>query len=129
MPLTKISMIEGRTQEEKLKVAEGVHSALVTSFKIPVGDKNIRIDEYKKQDFILPEGKSEQYVVVEISAFSGRSTDAKRLLYRTIVENLRSLGIKPEDVFILLHEEPLENWGIRGGIAACDIDFGFNVKV
>lgn len=129
MPLVKISMIEGRPQEHKLKVAEGIHGALVTSFKIPAHDKNIRIEEYKKQDFILPEGKSEQYVIIEIYAFSGRSTDAKRFLYKTIVENLGGLGITPEDIFILLHEEPLENWGIRGGIAACDIDFGFNPKV
>ncbi len=129
MPLVKISMLEGRPPELKLKVAEAIHSALVTAFKIPAHDKNIRIEEYKKQDFILPEGKSEQYVIIEISAFSGRCTDAKRSLYKTIVENLGGLGIVPEDIFILLHEEPLENWGIRGGIAACDIDFGFNPKV
>lgn len=129
MPLVKISLIGGRPPEHKLNVAEAVHSALVASFKIPANDKNIRIEEYKKEDFILPEGKSEQYVIVEISAFSGRSVDAKRLLYRTIVENLGALGIVPQDIFILLHEEPLENWGIRGGIAACDIDLGFSPKV
>lgn len=121
MPLIKISMIEGRALEEKHKVAESIHNALVETFRIPAEDKNIRIEEYKKENYILSEGKSEQYILVEIAAFPGRNTDTKRLLYKTIVENLGSLGIKPEDVFILLYEEPLENWGIRGGIAACDI--------
>ena len=124
MPLTKISMIEGRTKDEKCKVAESIHNALVATFKIPADDKNIRIEEYKKENYILSEGKSDQYVLIEIAAFPGRNTEAKRLLYKTIVENLGSLGIKPEDVFILLYEEPLENWGIRGGIAACDIYTG-----
>lgn len=121
MPLIKIGMIEGRTSEEKLKVVESVHNALVTAFKMSSGDKNIRIEEYKKENYILTEGKSEKYVLVEIAAFPGRTIDAKRLLYRTIVESLGSLGVPPEDIFILLYEEPLENWGIRGGIAACDI--------
>ena len=30
---------------------------------------------------------------------------------------------------ITLRESPTENWGIRGGQAACDVDLGFNVKV
>lgn len=124
MPLIKIGMIEGRTSEEKLKIAESIHNAMVTAFKIPSGDKNIRIEEYKKENYILPEGKSEQYVLVEIAAFPGRTIDAKRLLYRTIVDNLGNLGITAGDIFIVLYEEPYENWGIRGGIAACDIDFG-----
>lgn len=121
MPLIKISMIEGRTQKEKLTVADEIHKALIQAFKIPAEDKNIRIEEYKKENFILSPGKSEKYVLVEISAFSGRTVETKRLLYKSIVENLGRLGIEPEDVFILVHEEPKENWGIRGGIAACDV--------
>jgi phenylpyruvate tautomerase PptA (4-oxalocrotonate tautomerase family) len=129
MPLIKISMIEGRTVDERLAVAEAVHKALIVAFKIPVHDKNIRIEEYKKENFILPPGKSDQYVIVEISVFSGRSVEAKRLLYKSIVENLAASGIESNDIFILLHEEPLENWGIRGGKAACDIDLGFSTRV
>lgn len=121
MPLIKIGMLEGRTKDEKLRLAEGIQNALVTAFNTPAGDKNIRIEEFKKENYILSEGKSEQYVLVEISVFPGRNTEAKRRLYRTIIDNLGSLGIKPEDIFILLYEQPLENWGIRGGIAACDI--------
>ncbi len=129
MPLVKLSMIEGRTLDEKHAVADAVYAALVESFKIPVYDRNIRIEEYERENYILPPGKSEKYVLVEITAFSGRTVDAKRLLYKNIIDNLKKLGIDAMDIFIVVYEEPLENWGIRGGIPACDLDLGFKVDV
>ena len=30
---------------------------------------------------------------------------------------------------VVLNEQPLENWGIRGGQAASDVSLGFQVKV
>lgn len=30
---------------------------------------------------------------------------------------------------IVLHEVPSENWGIRGGQAACDVSLGFKIDV
>ncbi len=129
MPMVKINMIEGRTKDEKYKIAEVVHEALVKSFKIPDDDNNIRFDEYKEENYILPPGKSKQYVYIEIAVFEGRTLEAKRLLFRLIVDNLSALGIKPDDVLILLEEDPMQNWGMRGGIPACDIDLGFEVKV
>lgn len=129
MPLVKLSMIEGRTREEKHAVADAVHAALVESFKIPAYERNIRIEEHKEEDYLLPPGRSEKYILVEITAFSGRTVDAKRLLYKNIVGNLKSMGVDPLDIFIIVCEEPLENWGIRGGIPACDLDLGFKVDV
>jgi len=59
----------------------------------------------------------------------GRSVEAKRRLYGEIVDRLEPLGIPRDHVSITLRESPAENWGIRGGQAACDVDLGFNVKV
>ncbi len=129
MPLVKLSLIVGRTLEEKYAVADAVHTALVESFKIPEHDRNIRIEEYKKENFLLPPGKSEKYILVEITAFEGRTMDAKRLLYRNITDNLKKLGLDVMDNSIIIYEEPLHNWGVRGGIPACDLDLGFKINV
>jgi hypothetical protein len=32
-------------------------------------------------------------------------------------------------LIVVVNDAPLENWGLRGGLAACDIDLGFQVKV
>jgi phenylpyruvate tautomerase PptA (4-oxalocrotonate tautomerase family) len=122
-------MMEGRTAQEKHAVADAVHNALVAAFKVSPEDKNIRMEEYKRENYILSAGKSDRYVLVEITAFTGRTVEAKRLLYKGIVERLGSLGIEPKDVFITLYEEPMDNWGIRGGYPACDLDLGFKTKV
>ena len=61
--------------------------------------------------------------------FAGRSLQAKKTLYKSIVANLSNLGIAGADVFIVLHEIPLENWGIRGGTPASELDLGFDLNV
>lgn len=66
---------------------------------------------------------------VSIDCFAGRSLAAKRNLYKTIVNNLEPFGIPNNHAKIMLREITAENWGIRGGYAACDIDLGFEVKV
>jgi len=51
------------------------------------------------------------------------------MLYRSIVEGLEPLGIPRHHVTILIREITRENWGIRGGQAACDVDLGFKIDV
>ncbi len=38
-------------------------------------------------------------------------------------------GIKGDDIMIVLHEAPLENWGIRGGRPASEVDLGFKIEI
>ena len=71
---------------------------------------------------------ADAYTRVTIDCFSGRSLDAKRRLYREIVERLEALGIPRESVSILLRESAVENWG-AGGRAASDYDLGFEITV
>jgi hypothetical protein len=44
---------------------------------------------------------------------------------RPIIRNLGKLGVPADDVFIVLHEPSMENWGIRGGRSADEVDLGF----
>lgn len=71
----------------------------------------------------------ESYVHISIDAFIGRSLDAKRTLYKTIVDNPEPFGIPRVHVKILIREIPKENWGIKGGQASCDVDLGFKIEV
>jgi phenylpyruvate tautomerase PptA (4-oxalocrotonate tautomerase family) len=75
------------------------------------------------------QGEADLYVLISIDAFAGRSLEAKRSLYAAIVRNLDPLGIPKDHVTILLREIATENWGIRGGQAACDVELGFKIEV
>ncbi len=77
-----------------------------------------------------PPVKTDNVTAIEITAFKGRSNEAKKRLYQAIAENLAANpGIKGDDIMIVLHEPPLENWGIRGGKPASEIQFGFTIEV
>jgi phenylpyruvate tautomerase PptA (4-oxalocrotonate tautomerase family) len=131
MPSVLIEIRRTIRAEEEVAIIEAVHAALREAFKIPPRDRNVRLIVHEPHRFACPpdRGQPELYTHVSIEAFTGRSLDAKRVLYRTIVANLESLGIPKDHVVILLRELPRENWGIRGGQAGSDVDLGFKVDV
>ncbi len=129
MPLVKISICKGRSHEEKRVLLDAVHTALVDAFEIPIGDRHQRLLEVEPDNFEYPEGKTKDYTIIEMTVFPGRSVEAKRKLYQNIVGNLQKLNIQPNDVLIVLKEPPLENWGIRGGYPANEVDLGFKLDV
>ncbi|MCP5420452.1 MAG: tautomerase family protein [Gammaproteobacteria bacterium] len=131
MPSVLIEVRRQYTQEQEIAIMEAVHTALRDAFKILSGDKNVRLIVHESHRFAYPPAREnpDYYTHISIDAFTGRSLEAKRNLYRTIVDNLEPLGIPKDHVKILLREIPKENWGIRGGQAGCDVDLGFKVEV
>jgi phenylpyruvate tautomerase PptA (4-oxalocrotonate tautomerase family) len=131
MPSVLIEVRQQYTEENEKGIMEAVHSALRECFKIKPQDRNVRLLVHEPHRFECPPDreKPEFYTHISIDCFAGRSLNAKRNLYRTIVHNLEVLSIPPNHVKIMLREITPENWGIRGGHAACDIDLGFKIDV
>lgn len=131
MPSVLIETRQHYSAEVESAIMEAVHSALRTSFKILPADRNVRLLVHEPHRFECPPDREnpEYYTHISIDCFAGRSLAAKRLLYSTIVDNLSQFGIPKNHVKIMLREITAENWGIRGGHAACDIDLGFKVDV
>jgi phenylpyruvate tautomerase PptA (4-oxalocrotonate tautomerase family) len=129
MPMAKIEVRRSHSPEKVQSLIDVVYLAQREALQVPEGDKQIRYVEHKPEHFAVPPGKSENYTFVEILMFPGRSLDAKRTLYQSIVKRFGVLGIAPTDVFIVLTEPPLENWGLQGGKPASEVDLGFNLNV
>jgi phenylpyruvate tautomerase PptA (4-oxalocrotonate tautomerase family) len=131
MPSVLIEVRKAYSREHEIALMDAVHAALHDTFKIPADDKNVRLIAHEPHRFACPptRDKPEIYTQVSIEAFAGRSLDAKRALYRAIVTNLEALGVPRDHVMIVLRDIPRENWGIRGGQAACDVELGFKTDV
>jgi phenylpyruvate tautomerase PptA (4-oxalocrotonate tautomerase family) len=129
MPFVRLEVRQGRSATQKRALLDAAHAALVEALGIPDHDRMQRIVEHARDDFELPPGCSDGFVMVEITMFAGRSRQAKRSLYRALVRNFGTLGVVPTDVFVVLHEPPMDNWGIRGGQMASEVDLGFEVQV
>jgi phenylpyruvate tautomerase PptA (4-oxalocrotonate tautomerase family) len=127
MPVVRIEIKEGHPDDFLKTLMDCIHESMVECLKIPTNDRNIRVLEYRRNLF---QAKEPYELFIEILLFSGRQKDTKSLLYKSIVISLQQkLAIDPASVFIVLNEQPKENWGIRGGINASDFDLGFNVQV
>ena len=129
MPLVRIEILKGRPAAERKRVLEAVHVSLVEALHIPEDDRHQTLIEHDPENFEIRPGRSEQYTFVEITTFPGRSSAAKRELYQALVRNLARVGIPADDIIVVLHEPAMENWGIRGGRPADEVDLGFPLDV
>ena len=129
MPLAKIETRCHHPPEQVAALMEAVYQAQREALKVPEDDRQIRYIQHAPEHFAVPPGKSSRYTLVEIQIFPGRSLAAKRALYQGIVQRFAALGIEPSDVLILLQEPPLDNWGLRGGVPASELDLGFRLDV
>ena len=107
----------------------GIHRALIEAFEIPDHDRVQRINEYNGNEFEIPNDRTDKFTIIEITILPGRSFEAKKKLYRLIFDHLKTIGYKDNDAVVVLHEPELNNWGVRGGRPASEIDLGFNLKV
>ncbi len=128
MPIARIEVRRSRSAEEVEAFIEAVYQAQREALKVPEGDRQIRYVEHRPEHFAIPPEKSDNYTYVEINIFPGRSLDAKRKLYASIVRRFAALGVAAEDILIVLHEPPLDNWGLRGKPAS-EVDLGFSLDV
>jgi phenylpyruvate tautomerase PptA (4-oxalocrotonate tautomerase family) len=129
MPHVRIEIVKGRSLAERRQLFQAVHDALMEAFRIPDGDRIQRIVEHDAENFEIPPGSSDRYTLIEITAFPGRSAEAKRDLYRVLVQRLGEIAINPTDVSVVIMEPVLESWGLRGGRSAADVDLGFSLDV
>jgi phenylpyruvate tautomerase PptA (4-oxalocrotonate tautomerase family) len=128
MPIAKIEVCRPRHPEQVAALIDAVYQAQLEALKVPADDKQIRYVEHRPEHCPIPPGKTENYTFVEFLLFPGRSLAAKRKLYEGIVRRLGERGIQRTDIIIVLHESPLDNWGIRGQPAS-EVDLGFNLDV
>lgn len=109
------------------KLSDVLHACVVDTLQYPADKRFHRFIKLDEGDFYYAKGRSEQYTIIEISMFEGRSIEAKKALIYAIFERFEAaLDIAPLDVEITISETPRHNWGIRGKTGD---ELGLNYKV
>ena len=115
MPLVSVNMIKGKSSEYKKTVLECIHAGLMESIGIEDWDRFQRIVEIPKEDFETAPGKTDNFMIIELTIFPGRTREQKSQAIETITSRLgNNLGVAPTDIFIVINEPPFENWGMGG---------------
>jgi 4-oxalocrotonate tautomerase len=123
MPFVRISLREGKSEQYRKALGDGIHQAMVEAIEIPAQDRFQVITEHSANDLIYDAGylgieRSDDIVLVQITLSAGRKPGQKRKLYQRIVEILgKNPGVRPQDVTINLVETTWENWSFGNGEA------------
>jgi hypothetical protein len=121
VPLSRIEVCRKRKPAEIQHMLQSVYAAQIEAFKVPDTDRQLRYFELQHEHFFIPPDRTENFTLVVVELFPGRTADAKRAFYKSIVARFGEIGISPSDVFISLVESGRENWSLADGIAACDL--------
>jgi phenylpyruvate tautomerase PptA (4-oxalocrotonate tautomerase family) len=114
MPLVRISMLNHFSDARVGEINDAIHGGLVDAIQIEDWDYFHRVDTYEKRDFIFPDFKSQNFMIIEIHLFPGRSDEQKQQIFQSVCSRLNRIGIDENDVFIELIEQPNAHWGIAG---------------
>ena len=115
MPLVRIEIIKGKSAEYKKSLLGCIHEGLMESIGIADWDRFQRIIEIDRAYFETAPEKTDQFMIIEITMFQGRTKEQKKALIETVTRKLgERLGILPTDIFIVIQEPPNENWGLGG---------------
>jgi 4-oxalocrotonate tautomerase len=123
MPLVRIDLIEGKSEEYRAKVSDIIYQTLVDVFNVPEHDRFYVITEHPKdgQPFdcdYLGIHRSDACIFFQITLNGGRSVELKQSFYKALADRLHEgIRLRKEDVFINLIEVPKENWSFGNGEA------------
>lgn len=123
MPLTRISLRAGKSAAYRRAIMNGVYNAMRETFNVPENDRFMTVSEHDASNFdygvdYLGIARTDDLVIIQITANNTRTLEQKKALYAKIASNLKTApGIRPEDVLVSLVEVPKENWSFGHGIA------------
>jgi len=122
MPLIRIDLIEGRTDEELKTLLDAAHRAMLSAFKVPPGDRYQIVHEHPKSRMIIHDtdlgiDRTDKVVVMQVTT-RPRSTEMKQDFYRMLCEEFEtSCGIQSSDVVVSMVSNTDEDWSFGLGRA------------
>lgn len=129
MAQVKIYGIKTSLDAKKENLSKAIHESLMEAFGLPENKRFHRYISLNEGDFFYPLDRSQQYTIIELSIFEGRSVEAKKELLNLIFSKVKQYtDIDSQDVEITIFETPMSNWGIRG-MPGDELALNYKVKV
>jgi 4-oxalocrotonate tautomerase len=123
MPLVRVSLRRGKSDDYKKAIGDGVYKAMREAFNVPEEDRFVVVSEHSESEFqfsktYLDIARSDDLVIIQITANNTRTVEQKKALFAKIAELLSiNPGLRKQDVFVSLLDVPRENWSFGNGVA------------
>jgi 4-oxalocrotonate tautomerase len=117
-------MLEGRSSQERAKIADCAHRAMVDTLGVPERDRFQIITEHAPDSFHFDRGyldieRSDAFVLVCVTLAAGRSVEVKQAFYARLCELLvAEAGMRGEDLAVSLVESERADWSFGNGQAS-----------
>jgi hypothetical protein len=124
MPISHITLRTGHTAEFLDMLSASLHEALVAQFNVPADDRfqvfhQLGIDDLRFDPHYLGGPRTQDWVLIEITAGKPRRVETKRTFYRDLADRLaRSPGIDPADVMVVVRHNQPEDWSFSHGLTS-----------
>jgi len=117
MPSTKIYARRSALGTHQKTLSDVIQSCVTDFLKFPAEIRLQRFFMMEDEDFIFGEGRSEMYLVIELSMFEGRSVQTIKGMINAMYERITAATPIPRsDIDITIHEVPRHCWGLQGEI-------------
>jgi phenylpyruvate tautomerase PptA (4-oxalocrotonate tautomerase family) len=122
MPLVRIDVIEGRSDEEVRALADAVQDVMMEVFAAPARDRYQVIHEHRPgrliaEDTGLGLERSDRVVIIQVTE-QGRSDSQKKALYAALASSLESrAGVSPSDLIVSVVANTSADWSFGLGRA------------
>jgi hypothetical protein len=122
--MVRISLLKGKPQSYVKALSDGAHRAMIEAFDVPPTDRFQVIHLHEPEELVFDRNymggpRSDNYVLICITAGKPRSTAMKEAFYRRLVEVLaESPGIHPKDVMVVINMTSFDGWSFSDGVAA-----------
>ena len=120
MPLIRIDLMEGRSDEEIKTIMDTVQNCSVEAFSVPVRDRYQIVTEHKPGRMILLDTglgfeRSEEAIVIQVFT-SPRATINKNKFYKLLSEKLQeNCNLDPKDLLISVMTNTDVDWSFGFG--------------
>jgi phenylpyruvate tautomerase PptA (4-oxalocrotonate tautomerase family) len=129
MAQVKIYGLRSSLAQKRDILSKAIHESLMEVFDLPETKRFHRYMLLDEEEFTYPSDRSDQYTIIELLIFEGRSVKAKKQLINLLFSNLKAqASLEVQDVEITLFETPLSNWGIRG-LPSDELALNYEIKV
>ena len=122
MPLLRIDVIEGRSEEELKKLLDVIHGAMLAAFKVPERDRYQIVHEHPASEMRIEDTglgipRTERIVMVQVTT-RPRSRSEKQNFYELLCkELLQRCAVKASDVVVSITQNADEDWSFGYGRA------------
>jgi phenylpyruvate tautomerase PptA (4-oxalocrotonate tautomerase family) len=122
MPLVRIDVIEGRSDEELKQLADAVQDVMLDVFAAPPRDRYQVIHEHRPGRVIVEDtglgfARSEGVVVIQVTQ-QGRDESQKKALYAALAQTLEARAdVRPEDLIVSIVANTTADWSFGLGRA------------